>query len=98
MSLKLRPLAEQDLDEIWDYTAGEWGRDQANSYVAEIRSIIERLAQDPSRHPTAQHLVQGLRKARAGTHIVYFTGDDEIEIIRILHVRRHASPLLQRNQ
>jgi len=98
MSFKLRPLAERDLDEIWDYTADQWGRVQANSYVAQIRFVIERLAQEPALHPRAGHLVPGLRKARAGTHIIYFTGVEKIEIIRILHVRRHASPLLHNNQ
>ena len=98
MSFKLRPLAEQDLDEIWDYTADEWGRDQANSYVAQIRFIIERLDQEPAQYPSAGHLVPGLRKARAGTHIIYFTGVEKIEIIRVLHVRRHASPLLHADQ
>src|SRR5262245_56306195 len=45
----LSQRAQSDLDEIWDYSAQRWGRDQANRYVEALRDSMERVAADPSR-------------------------------------------------
>lgn len=36
-SFVLSPAAQADVDGIWDYTAENWGVDQAESYIADIR-------------------------------------------------------------
>ena len=94
MNIVVRPLAQRDLDEIWDYTIERWGIDQANRYILEIRRAIDGLPGSASRHSDASHLHPGLRKAKAGAHLVYFFGGGSIEVVRILHSRRDADALL----
>jgi toxin ParE1/3/4 len=40
----LSPLAEADIDSIWDYTAENWSGDRANRYVRDIHAACEQLA------------------------------------------------------
>ena len=42
--LVLSPLAQDDIDKIWDYTCDEWGVDQADAYTTEIREACRNLA------------------------------------------------------
>lgn len=46
---RLTPAAQRDLASIWDYTLERWDAHQAETYVLEIRSAIERIAEQPDR-------------------------------------------------
>lgn len=93
----LSPAAEADLDEIWDYTADTWSKDQANSYVLGIRNACQSLAEGKLQSRSIDHIRQGYRKCAAGSHFLFFrlTEGGQIDIIRILHQRMdHASRLM----
>ena len=90
MRAKLRPKARADLDSIWDYTADRWGEDQADSYVQQIRRTIERFTASTSTSSDAAYLFPGLRKERAGSHLVYFLVGEQIDVVRVLHERQDA--------
>lgn len=94
MKVTLRPLAQRDLDEIWDYSADRWGIQQANRYLGEIRDAIDALAKRASLSSDAEYLHPGLRKARSGAHLVYFFAADGIDVVRVVHERRDATNLL----
>lgn len=86
--IALRPRAEADLSEIWDYTAKTWSVDQANAYILALDQLLRSLADFPEMarlrreftpplpiHPFRQHV------------IVYAVEPDAIDVIRIVNGR-----------
>jgi toxin ParE1/3/4 len=82
----LRPRAQRDIEEIWDYSAQNWGVDQAETYIRRIQLAVTRLADDPRLGRKCDDIRAGYRKYRAGSHFVFYlsTGDG-IDVVRILH-------------
>lgn len=87
-ALAFSPGAEADLDDIWDYSAENWGFDQADRYTDEIRDACQALASG-ARRGMAVDVRAGYLKLATGSHMVYFRNQGErIEIIRVLHLRQ----------
>jgi toxin ParE1/3/4 len=85
----LSPRAQTDLEEIWDYTAENWGAGQAERYVRLIGAAIETVAKWPKRGKTCDRIREGYRKYPAGSHIVFYrVTDTGIDVVRVLHRRR----------
>ncbi|MBI0328345.1 type II toxin-antitoxin system RelE/ParE family toxin [Burkholderia plantarii] len=86
-AVRLTPLAEADLEGIWDYTAEQWAIEQAERYVGELVEAFERLARGdwvgrPSRarDDYLRYLV--------GSHVVFYRETAEaVDVIRVLHQR-----------
>lgn len=60
----LSPLAQADLDQIWDYTAERWDEDQADRYIFVVRAAIEAVARDPREAVPATTSVQATASTR----------------------------------
>lgn len=89
---RLTPAAQQDLSEIWDFTQERWGSRQAETYVAEIRAGIERVAGDPSRGRSCDEIRDGYRRYAIGSHLVFYIEKvDTVDVIRLLHKRMDPS-------
>ena len=43
MNIVLSPAAQTDLEDIWLYSAEQWGRQQANNYLAKLRAAIAKV-------------------------------------------------------
>jgi toxin ParE1/3/4 len=87
-SYVLSPRALADLDEIWDYSVENWGAEQAERYIGEIRKAIETLERDPRRGRSCDEVRPGYRKYPAGSHVIFFRlAEEKIDVIRILHQR-----------
>lgn len=85
------PMAEADIDSIWDYSAARWGPDQADSYTDAIRDACQALAGGERQGRTVDIRADYLKYA-VGTHMVYFRDQaDRLEIIRILHQRQDVT-------
>lgn len=85
------PMAEADIDSIWDYSAARWGPDQADSYTDAIRDACQALA-GAERQGRAVDIRPGYLKHAVGMHMVYFRDQaDRLEIIRILHQRQDVT-------
>lgn len=85
---RLTPAAQRDLSSIWDYTVERWDAGQAETYVLEIRSAIERIAKQPDRGRAVNEIRTGYRRYSIGSHLIFFIENDEgVDIIRILHQR-----------
>jgi toxin ParE1/3/4 len=83
--LLFRPKAEDDLEEIWRYTAKRWSPDQADRYLKTILAAIDDLARG-ARLGRKTDVRAGYLKLTAGSHVVYFRSfDDAVEIVRVLH-------------
>jgi toxin ParE1/3/4 len=82
----LSPLAQQDLDDIWEYSFVTWGLEKAESYTFKVRAAIERLAQIHERGKMCDDIRTGYRHFACGSHFIFYIGSDKtIDVKRILH-------------
>ncbi len=91
MEIRYSKTALQDLDEIWEWTASNFGVSQADDYLHFVQQTIGSLAESPdlSRkvigHDTFRYLLIQWRP-RSNGHVVLFTISGEtIEIAHIFH-------------
>lgn len=88
-SYRLSPLAEVDLEEIWQYTFKHWSRAQADSYHRSLVATFEGLASGVKQGRPS--VFPNVLKYLCGSHIVYFLEYAEhLDIIRVLHQRQDA--------
>jgi toxin ParE1/3/4 len=85
----LSPAAQADLEQIWDYTRGRWGVDQAEEYLRELQRAIERAAANPRIGRACDEIRPGYRKLAAGSHTLFYrvTAEAVIDVVRVLHQR-----------
>ena len=92
----LTPLAEQDLNEIWEYIGGD-STESANRALGKIEAAIYRLTENPG----LGHLREDLADRRHRFYlvysylIVYRVGTDPLQIIRVLHAARDVQTSLR---
>jgi len=86
--LAFSPAAEADIEGIWDYSADNWGPDQADRYTDEIRDACRALASGGKRGKVVD-VRSGYLKLSTGSHMIYFRDHgDRLEIMRVLHGRQ----------
>lgn len=89
---RLAPAARQDLEEIFDYTVGQWGQEQAVRYMAAIETACARAADAPDMAQDCSYIRAGYRRANVHRHAIYFRVEPYgIAVIRVLHQRMAAS-------
>ena len=82
----LSPAARGDLEEIWDYTVGNWGEAQAERCTRSIRDVCEALGDGILSGRSVEDIRAGYRKAAVGSHVMFYrVRADGVEIIRIVH-------------
>lgn len=91
----LRPAAEADLAEIWDYTVEAWSEDQAKVYLTGLGQAFDRLAQFPELARLRMEFTPPVRILPYQGHlIVYLAEGTQIDVIRVLHSRANWATLL----
>ncbi|OBJ10855.1 type II toxin-antitoxin system RelE/ParE family toxin [Mycobacterium sp. 1465703.0] len=85
----LSPAAQADLEQVWEYTHAHWGFDQAEQYLRELQSAIERAAANPRIGRACDEIRPGYRKLAAGSHMLFYRVKAEgvVDVVRILHQR-----------
>ena len=79
---------EQDLTDIWLYSRQEWGEAQADSYLDELDSCFQLLAESPLIAPERREFRVPVRIHPHASHLViYQTTDEGIAVVRVLHKR-----------
>ncbi|MFT6805696.1 MAG: toxin ParE1/3/4 [Glaciecola sp.] len=87
-SYRLAPLAEQDMEAIWEYSFEQWGINQANFYTDELVSTFEGLAASSSQALSCDNIRVGYKFYRQGKHLIYFKATNYgVAVVRILHGR-----------
>jgi len=85
--IKLRPLAEADLEQIWLYTFKHWSLEQADTYVRDLIAAMEDLACDAKTGRVCS-VREGYYQYAVGSHIMFYRmTPDALDITRILHQR-----------
>jgi toxin ParE1/3/4 len=93
---RLTPAAQNDLEDIWIYTAHQWSVAQADRYTDILEDTFERLLFMPEMmrervefdppvriHPSAEHL------------IIYRIEDEYLAILRILGAGQNWQAILR---
>jgi len=85
---RLSRRAQADLASIWDYSAVNWGVDQAEAHIRDLQRVIESTADNPLLGRACDEIRAGDFKRAAGSHVLFYRlAADAIEIVRILHQR-----------
>ncbi|RYD29898.1 MAG: type II toxin-antitoxin system RelE/ParE family toxin [Verrucomicrobiaceae bacterium] len=88
MKIRILPAARARLLEIWSYTAAQWGEVQADKYLRDLVSTMERLDR---RHmtwkPVRDAELDGVFFLRHAHHFIFFRAfpGGGIGVISILH-------------
>lgn len=87
--LLLTPVAQRDLEQIWDYTSERWSDDQAEACLRDIQRAVELLVDNPLLGRVCDEVRAGYRRYTAGSHLQFYriAAGDTIEIVRVLHKR-----------
>lgn len=79
-------LAENDLLEIWLYTAEEWNLSQADNYVTQLVSALKNLLDHPELGKDRSDIKTGYRSLLINHHLAFYKlKGDEIQVMRVLH-------------
>ena len=93
---RLSPLAQADLDDIWNYSADSWSIEQADYYVGQIKAACASISPDGRNGRPIDHVRTGYRKLTVGSHFIVFRlVNGDIHVIRILHQRMDISSRLR---
>lgn len=86
---EITKLAEQDLEDIFDYTVEQFGLEQAVIYVSEFEAAFEGLAVNSKLGRERAEIRKGLRSLVKGSHVIFYRiVRKKVRIIRILHASR----------
>lgn len=91
MKYRVSKKAEQDLIDIYMYSASRHGTLQADAYQTRLQKACSALAErsDLGRH--CPELFPGVHRFNCQSHIVFYetldSPDHSIEIVRVLHER-----------
>ncbi|MCY3956002.1 MAG: type II toxin-antitoxin system RelE/ParE family toxin [Nitrospira sp.] len=88
-----RPLALQDLDDIWDYIAQD-NPQVADHFIDKVEKQCRLLAEFPNIGTSCDALSPGLRFLVVDKYVLFYIAlDDGIEVVRVLHGARDLESL-----
>jgi toxin ParE1/3/4 len=95
MQIALSRLAEQDIQDILQYTLEQWGEEQLETYAAALNQALHTLEHNPHLGRSREDLYRGCRSLRVEQHIIFYTvREDTLSVARVLHskmdARRHV--------
>jgi toxin ParE1/3/4 len=94
LKIKLSPLAEQDLLDIWQYIALD-DETQATRFLEELTGKTHELGNFPDMGVDRDFLQNGLRVLFYKHYSIYYTTErDDLFVVRILHGAREVKELI----
>ncbi len=92
---KLSQQAARDYREILAFTLNEWGVNQFEKYASLLDEAFKRLVEMPTIGVRRNDIRSGFYHYRVGQHYVFYRiGVQNIEIARILHIKRRVTSKL----
>jgi toxin ParE1/3/4 len=88
MKVRLTRAARLDLEDIWTYSAGQWGDAQADAYIEKLVLRVIWLTRNRGLWHARPDIAEGVYSFAESSHVFYFCEDDDaLGILRILHGR-----------
>lgn len=85
---RLTALAEQDLIDIWRFTAERWTEDQADAYLDAIGEAIHHLELHPEAGVNRDNVREGYPALFVNSHAIYYRPmPSGPQVVRVLHER-----------
>ncbi len=100
MAYKITRRAANDISEIFEYTLKKWSKEQALRYYKLIFDEIQFQADFPDSGKNFTPIREGYKSSKVKSHLIFYrciTGENDIEIIRILHERMDIKNRLLEN-
>lgn len=92
---ELSQEADNDLQEIYDYTVEKFGADQAVDYLTGLDETFNQLCTHPHAGRIRNEIKKGLRSISYVSHTVFYRIiEKRIRIIRVLHASRDIQKFL----
>lgn len=89
VSYELSPEAEQDLNDIFDYTEMEFGLDQAVQYLKDLERCFIQLCNNPSIGRERTEIREALYSFVSQSHVVFYRIlNERLRVVRVLHGSR----------
>ncbi|MFT7032971.1 MAG: toxin ParE1/3/4 [Cyclobacteriaceae bacterium] len=83
---ELSDEADQDIEEIFDFTESNFGFDQAVEYLSKLEGVINQLVENPEIGRTRNEIKVGLRSFPKSSHVIFYRIlTDRIRIVRVIH-------------
>ncbi len=93
---RLSREADQDLEEIFDYTVRKFGLEQAINYVSEFEETFASLMANPELGRKRDEIRSDLRSFVKGNHTIFYRIlKNHIRILRVLHGSRDIIKFFQ---
>jgi toxin ParE1/3/4 len=94
-ALEFVPEAEEDLVNVWHYSAGRWAAAQADTYLNLILDTLDNLASGRVHGQSADDLRKGYARFLVGSHVAFYReASTHVHVIRILHQSMDADQQL----
>ena len=94
-SYELSEAADADLEEIFDYTAGQFSTEQAIRYLLGLENTFQNLCLHPKLGRERNEIRKNLRSISYESHTVFYRIiKDQVRIVRILHGSRDVVKFL----
>ena len=95
-NFEVSKLALKDMDEIWEYTAEHWSKQQANKYYKEIIDVIEKICNKSVMGTGIDEVKKGHKRVNIRSHmIIYKIQNNTVFIDRILHQKMDIEKQLE---
>jgi toxin ParE1/3/4 len=94
-TVRLKPKARTDLDNIWQYSRDQWSENQADAYYLSILEALNAVLMGAASGAPV-NVTAGYRKHLVGSHVIYYRSiPTGIEVVRVLHqsmdAKRHLT-------
>lgn len=96
---RLTPKAVDDLEEVWRYSAENWGVDKADLYADGLAHLFDTLVENPVLAPERTEFTPPVHIHTHQSHLViYIIEDDQILIVRILGGQQDWRDILRKTE
>ncbi len=97
-NLFIRPLAEADLLDIWDFIA-EDSEAKADRFLDVLNQKLQAIAQMPGMGRRREELAPGLRSFPVRNYnLFYQITEDGIDVVRVIHGSRDIEALFEEDK
>ena len=85
----LSQAAEEDLEQVFDYTEKEFGLEQTVQYLSGIEQMCSQLLTNPMLGRERREIRDGLRSIPCQSHVIFYRIlANQIRVVRVLHGSR----------